>query len=218
MIKRMILILGAVLAVLLAAGCGTSQSAAPGDGSSGIQPAAANTSQPASGNSDGNAGSNGKRILVVYFSWGGNTASMAEYVQQQTGGDLLALQPAVPYPQDYEECTKVARAERDEGRLPEIANLPADLSGYDTILLGYPIWWHTAPMIIGTFLQHYDLTGVDVYPFVQSAAMEQVHFDNSMEFVRKYSRGAVVHEGLYAKHGNKAKIAQWLKEINVSLS
>ena len=218
MIKRMILILGAVLAVLLAAGCGTSQSAAPGDGSSGIQPAAANTSQPASGKSDGNAGSNGKRILVVYFSWGGNTASMAEYVQQQTGGDLLALQPAVPYPQDYEECTKVARAERDEGRLPEIANLPADLSGYDTILLGYPIWWHTAPTIIGTFLPHYDLTGVDVYPFVQSAAMEQVHFDNSMEFVRKYSRGAVVHEGLYAKHGNKAKIAQWLKEINVSLS
>ena len=68
MIKRMILILGAVLAVLLAAGCGTSQSAAPGDGSSGIQPAAANTSQPASSKSDGNAGSNGKRILVVYFS------------------------------------------------------------------------------------------------------------------------------------------------------
>lgn len=64
MIKRMILILGAVLA----AGCGTSQSAAPGDGSSGIQPAAANTSQPASSKSDGNAGSNGKRILVVYFS------------------------------------------------------------------------------------------------------------------------------------------------------
>ncbi|MGM9540784.1 flavodoxin [Anaerovibrio sp.] len=212
MIRRMFLILVAVLAVLLAAGCGTSQSAAPKAENSGIRTASADNRQTGD---TVPAGGNGKRILVVYFSWSGNSAAMAEYVQQQTGGDLLELQPLMPYPQEYEECTRVARAERDEGRLPEIANLPADIGSYDTILLGYPIWWHTAPMIIGTFLQHYDLTGVDVYPFVQSTAMEQVHFDNSMEFVRKYSRGAVVHEGLYAKHGNRAKISQWLKENNL---
>lgn len=55
----------------------------------------------------------------------------------------------------------MALVERDENQRPAIANLPEDLSGYDTIFIGYPIWWHTAPMIIGTFLENYDLTGVE---------------------------------------------------------
>lgn len=209
MVKRVIFLVAAVMAVLLIAGCGTSQSAAPPvDNVEKQQTADSQQGKAAASASD-------KKILVVYFSWSGNSASMAQYVQQQTGGDILELKPAVPYPEEYEACTKAARAERDENRFPAIASLPESISQYDTILLGYPIWWHTAPMIIGTFLQHYDLTGVNIYPFVQSAAMEQAHFDNSMDFVRQYAKGAMVHDGLYAKHGNQAKIQQWLKENNL---
>lgn len=203
MVKRMIFLAALAMTVLLTAGCGISQSA--------VAPA----EKPQAQQAEKTVSADGRKILVVYFSWSGNSADMARYVQQQTGGDILELQPAVPYPKDYDECTKAARIERDEERLPDIANLPESISQYDTVLLGYPIWWHTAPMIIGTFLQHYDLNGVDIYPFVQSAAMEQVHFDNSMDFVRSCSRGAVVHDGLYAKHGNQAKIHQWLKENNL---
>lgn len=94
------------------------------------------------------------KTLIAYFSWStsGNTEKMATYIQEQTGGGLLKLEPSVPYPTNYDECTDLALAERDENQRPAIANLPEDLSGYDTIFIGYPIWWHTAPMIIGTFL------------------------------------------------------------------
>ena len=116
-------------------------------------------------------------ILVAYFSWSGNTQEMASYIAEQTGGDLLEIQPATPYPEDYNECGDVALEERDNNERPAIANLPEFIDQYDAILIGYPIWWHTAPMIIGTFLENYDLTGVDVYPFTQSASMDTEAID-----------------------------------------
>ena len=116
-------------------------------------------------------------ILVAYFSWSGNTQEMASYIAEQTGGDLLEIQPATPYPEDYNECGDVALEERDNNERPAIANLPESIDQYDAILIGYPIWWHTAPMIIGTFLENYDLTGVDVYPFTQSASMDTEAID-----------------------------------------
>lgn len=143
----------------------------------------------------------GGKTLIVYFSWStsGNTEKMATYIQEQTGGDLLELEPLNPYPTDYNECGEVAKVERDENARPEIANLPDSIAEYDTIFVGYPIWWHTAPMIIGTFLGNYDLTGVEIYPFTQSASMDTEQFENSMEFVRENASGANVHDGLFVR-------------------
>lgn len=143
----------------------------------------------------------GGKTLIVYFSWStsGNTEKMATYIQEQTGGDLLELEPLNPYPTDYNECGEVAKVERDENARPEIANLPDSIAEYDTIFVGYPIWWHTAPMIIGTFLGNYDLTGVEIYPFTQSASMDTEQFENSMEFVRENTAGANVHDGLFIR-------------------
>lgn len=143
----------------------------------------------------------GGKTLIVYFSWStsGNTEKMATYIQEQTGGDLLELEPLNPYPTDYNECGEVAKVERDENARPEIANLPDSIAEYDTIFVGYPIWWHTAPMIIGTFLGNYDLTGVEIYPFTQSALMDTEQFENSMEFVRENTAGANVHDGLFIR-------------------
>ncbi len=108
---------------------------------------------------------------MAYFSWSGNTQEMATYISEQTGGGLLEIQPETPYPTDYSECGAVAQEERDSNARAAISNLPESVDKYDTILIGYPIWWHTAPMIIGTFLESYDLTGKDVYPFTQSSSM-----------------------------------------------
>ena len=143
----------------------------------------------------------GGKTLIVYFSWStsGNTEKMATYIQEQTGGDLLELEPLNPYPTDYNECGEVAKVERDENARPEIANLPDSIAEYDTIFVGYPIWWHTAPMIIDTFLGNYDLTGVEIYPFTQSALMDTEQFENSMEFVRENTAGANVHDGLFIR-------------------
>lgn len=155
---------------------------------------------------------NDGKTLVVYFSWStsGNTEKMATYIQSQTGADILELQPANPYPTDYNETGDVAKAERDENARPEIVNLPDSISEYDTIFVGYPIWWHTAPMIIGTFLENYDLTGMDIYPFSQSASMDTEQFDNSMDFVRENAAGANVHDGLFVQATDTDGIRSYL--------
>lgn len=154
----------------------------------------------------------GGKTLVVYFTWSGNTGEMAAYIAEETGGDLLELEPAVPYSDVYEEVGELAKVERDENRRLEIANLPDSVDEYDTILIGYPIWWHTAPMIIGTFLEHYGLTGVDVYPFSQSASMDQEQFENSMDFVRLCAADATVHDGLFTDETNTDVISGCLAE------
>lgn len=156
----------------------------------------------------------GGKALIVYFSWSssGNTEKMASYIQEQTNGDLLEIEPQNPYPADYEECVDVALEERDENVRPEIANLPDSIEEYDTIFIGYPIWWHTAPMIIGTFLENYDLSGVHIYPFTQSASMNTEQFENSMKFVRESAVGANVHDGLFTKAADTESILDYLTE------
>ena len=152
------------------------------------------------------------KTLVVYFSWSpsGNTEKLAQAIQEQTGGDLLELVPVNAYPSDYTECTEVALKERDDNARPPIKDLPESIAEYDRVLIGYPIWWHTAPMIVGTFLEHYDFTGMDVYPFVQSASMNTEQFETSMEFVRGCANNATVHDGLFASASDTDAITQYL--------
>ena len=154
------------------------------------------------------------KTLIVYFSWSpsGNTEKMANVIKERTGGDVLKIEPAVAYPTDYSECGEVAKAERDENARPEIANLPASLEEYDTIFIGYPIWWHTAPMIIGTFLESCDLSGKEIYPFSQSASMDTEQFANSMDFVRTSAKGAAVHDGLFVSAADTDGLLAYLTE------
>lgn len=157
------------------------------------------------------------RTLVAYFTWSGNTARMAEQIHARTGGDLLELTPAEPYPTQYTACGEVAQRERDTNARPALAGLPETLDGYDTLFIGYLIWWHTAPMVVGTFLEHYDLTGVKIYPFAQSASMDTEQFDNSMEFVRACAAGADVQEGLFARASDTAALREYLTQNGSAL-
>lgn len=154
------------------------------------------------------------KTLIVYFSWStsGNTEKMANTIKEYTGGDILKIEPATAYPTDYSECGDVAKAERDENVRPKIANLPNSIDEYDTIFVGYPIWWHTAPMIIGTFLESYDFSGKEIYPFSQSASMDTEQFNNSMDFVRTSAKGATVHDGLFVNASDTDGIITYLTE------
>lgn len=152
------------------------------------------------------------KTLVAYFSWSGNTKEMASYIAEQTNGEIFEIQPKTPYPEDYQKTGDIAKEERDSNARPEILNMPEDISEYDTIFIGYPIWWHTAPMVIGTFLENYDLTGADVYPFTQSASMDTEQFDNSMKFVRECVPGANVHDGLFVEATDTDGIQSYLTE------
>ena len=84
------------------------------------------------------AGESGGKTLIAYFSWSGNTERMASLIQQETGGDLFEIAPAVPYTDDYDALLDQARDEQTEGARPELAAQVEDWQDYDVIFVGYP--------------------------------------------------------------------------------
>lgn len=151
------------------------------------------------------------RDLVVYFSWSGNSAEVASIIAEQTGGDIFEIVPIEAYPEDYSECTDVALVERNSNARPAIQNLPENVDKYDRIYICYPIWWHTAPMIIRTFLESCDLSGIDIFPRCQSASMNEEQFDNSMDFIRECAAETNVHDGLFARASDADAIAEYVE-------
>lgn len=87
------------------------------------------------------------KILVAYFSWSGNTQYVAEQIAKQTGGTLFRIEPVKPYPTEYTPCTEVAKKEKEDNARPAIKNKVENWDSYDTIFIGCPVWWWTAPMI-----------------------------------------------------------------------
>lgn len=97
-------------------------------------------------------------ILIVYFSETGNTEILAELIHEQVGGDMFRIEPVTPYPQG-EELFDYTKAEQDNDERPEISGSVENMEQYDTVFIGYPIWWYEVPQIIKTFLDDYDLSG-----------------------------------------------------------
>ena len=112
------------------------------------------------------------KILVAYFSASGITAKVAEMLAKTAGSDLYEIKPEIPYTNDdLNWMNKNSRSSiemSDKSSRPAIADKNADISGYDTILLGFPIWWYVAPTIINTFLESYDFSGKKIVLFATS--------------------------------------------------
>ena len=107
------------------------------------------------------------KTLITYFGTYGTTKKFAEGIKELTGGDLFEIEPVVPYDTDtahYDELAEYAKKERDNDARPEIKNLP-DVSNYDYIFIGYPMWWYTYPQVIRTFIESVDLSGKTIIPF-----------------------------------------------------
>ena len=94
----------------------------------------------------------------------GNTAKVAKEIAAQTGAELIEIKPATAYPAGYDECCDVAQEEQDADARPALAETP-DLSAYDTIYLGFPIWWGQLPMLMYTLLEGADTAGKTIAPF-----------------------------------------------------
>ena len=128
----------------------------------------------------------------------------------------MEIVPEEPYEGSYSDVAYGrAQTEAETNARPAVSQATYDLidmENYDTVLIGFPIWWHTAPMVIGTFLEHYDWTAQDnIYPFFQGASnSNQDYYDNSMSFVRTCAEGATVHEGLYCDEGATQTIDEYL--------
>ena len=129
-------------------------------------PEPSNNSRPPepSDTPDGSENTGGK-ALVAYFSRTGNTEAIADMIAENTGADLFKVETVTPYPENYEECTAVAQQEQNSGARPELSTHVEDMSQYDIIYIGYPIWWGKMPMAMFTFLEEYDFSGKTILPF-----------------------------------------------------
>lgn len=143
----MTLLLGGALA-----GCSSRQEAATSAGSASSTQQEA--SEPAEQTQDATqVQPTGGKTLVAVFSWSGNTLQMAERISDLTGGDLFRIEPAAPYTQDYNEVLDIAQAEQREDARPALAATVDSWDEYDTVFLGYPVWWYEPPP------DHQDLRG-----------------------------------------------------------
>ena len=98
----------------------------------------------------------------------GNAQMMAEWIADETGGDIVRVISKETYPEDYNETVDRAKKEHDDSARPEIdVNLTAEqLAGYDTVFFGFPVWWYDLPMPMWTFLESYDFSGKTIIPFI----------------------------------------------------
>lgn len=112
------------------------------------------------------------KTLVTYFSASGATKGVAEKLSRPMGADIYPILPETPYTDaDLDWRNKNSRSSvemRDENSRPAIKRTIDDVSSYETVYIGFPIWWYTAPTIINTFIESYDLTGKNVYLFATS--------------------------------------------------
>lgn len=136
------------------------------------------------------------KTLVAYFSASGVTAKVAVKLAKVLGADLFEIKPAEPYTKaDLNWMNKKSRSSvemRDRSSRPRIANVVNNFDEYDTVYVGFPIWWYREPSIIDTFLESYDFTGKTVIPFATSGSSKMGETANNF---RNLIPGAKVQDG-----------------------
>ena len=115
-------------------------------------------------------------VLVAYFSASGVTAGVAERLAESVGADLFEIKPAAPYTKadlNWQDANSRSSVEMNNPTSrPEIIDGEVDLSPYDTVCIGFPIWWYVAPHAVNTFIEKNDFTGKKVILFATSGGSE----------------------------------------------
>jgi len=156
-----------------------------------------------------------KKTLVAYFSATGTTAAAAKKLAAAAGADLYEIKPAVPYTkEDLNWMNKKSRSSvemNDKSSRPELADKNAAISGYDLVLVGFPIWWYVAPTIINTFLESYDFTGKKIVLFATSGGSG---FGRAVESLKGSCPGAEIAEGkILNQLPDAAELRQWVESL-----
>lgn len=161
-------------------------------------------------NTNTNTSSKNGNILIAYYSYTGNTEEFAKVIGEEVGGTLFEIERASNYSDLYTE----AEEEINNNEKPELASMPENVEEYDTIFIGYPIWWDRTPAMINTFLSNIDLNGKTVIPFCTSSSDG---IEGSMTDIRNSARNANILNGLRVSGGSaessRAEIQNWLKDI-----
>ncbi|MBQ7450823.1 flavodoxin [bacterium] len=158
-----------------------------------------------------------KKVLVAYFSATGNTKRVAENLSKATGGDLYEIKPLNPYTsEDLDWTNDNSRSSvemKDRKSRPEIVNDDFSVSDYDTIYLGFPIWWGTAPKIINSFLEKHDFTNKKIIIFATSGSSGLGNTANNLKSsisnLTKIVEGDVLNE-----NPSIDELKKWVEKFN----
>ena len=182
--------------------------------------------------------SSNHKILIAYFSFplpadvdattsasrlevNGNTYGSVEYIAdiiaKNTGGDLFKIETVQQYPIDeYDHLTDFAHEEAENDARPQLKGTISDLSQYDTIFVGYPIWWYKMPMALYTFFDSYDFSGKTIIPFSSHGGSR---WSGTTQEIERLEPNAKILDGYSIYRSltpyDSEDIVDWLKDINI---
>lgn len=244
--KNRFLLLASLLLILSMTGCSGNQAEQPVENSDTVTEAESqpiseepSTVQPESSEAEQATGEEND-VLIVYFSrWGntefpedvdatasasivtdsedyGTTEYVARLIQEQAGGDLHLIQTKEKYPAGFDELRDLNHKEMAEGYLPPLAESDLDVSQYDTVFIGYPVWATDVPQAVLSFLQEYDLSGKTVIPFCTHGGYGA---GDSYSTIREASHAAQSSEGLAINaediYEAESVVTDWLDSIGL---
>jgi flavodoxin len=171
----------------------------------------------------------GKKILIVYLSRTNNTKAIAEIIQKNIGGDLVALELTKPYPENYKQTVDQVSKELETGFLPPLKTKIDHIEKYDIVFIGFPTWGMELPPPMKSFLHQYNLTGKTTIPFNTNAGYG---IGNSFQTVKALCKNSKILEGfeikggierdgvLFVMEGNKEEeakklVTRWLTKIGM---
>jgi len=170
---------------------------------------------PYLGSTHSNASGTGRtKMLIIYYSLTGNTKYIAEQVRKKTGGDVFEIETVKTYPAEYSALTEEAKRELQTGDLPALKKNPPDMSSYDLILVGSPVWWYTVSTPVMSFLRQADFAGKKVSAFCTHEGGIGKFFPDFKE----QAKNAVVLEGLDLYNVRQARRGEFDKALDAWLS
>lgn len=169
------------------------------------------TTEPGSSLS-GDAG----KTLIVYFSWGGNTKTVANNIHDLIGGDIMEVETVIPYPNTYEEVIHITPEELASDYRPELRTKVANMDEYDTLIVGTPIWGGHLTPAMKSFLASYNLSGKAIAPFCTHGGSGTAQSVNDIRSVCPNSTilGSLAVYGSRAE-SSRADVERWIKQLEI---
>lgn len=179
-----------------------------------ISVTAASTSCSSSAAEKGSGKVDKNNVLVAYFSAQGHTKALAEKIAQATGGVLFEIVPVDPYTEEdldgWNDSARGTRESKDRSTRPEVRNRVENFEQYDTIYLGFPIWWFTAPTIVNTFLEQYNTDGKTIIPFATSGGSQ---IGETEKDLRVSAPNARFLPGRVINDATQKEVDEWVKSL-----
>lgn len=172
--------------------------------------------EPAITEPGGSLSSDAGKTLIVYFSWGGNTRTVANHIHDLIGGDVVEVETVIPYPDSYEEVIQIAPGELESDYRPELKTKVENMDEYDTLIVGTPIWGGHLTPAMKSFLASYDLSGKAIAPFCTHGGSGTAQ---SVNDIRSVCPNSTILSSL-AVYGSRAEssradVERWLEQIGI---